>query len=318
MATDCKQLTPLWPASLAEVDIVKVRFVLDFLSPCVVQPAVFLGLGRTLRVTGRQLFDGKDSFEAQHWEGLFQPALSEDPVARRKFQKPAPPFVMAMPIKDKTSLDAGDRLELEVLFIGTGIPSIHYLLRCLIHLGHLGLVSGEGQYEVTEVAAQQPDGSFSRAWRQGDSLDSLLCPVQSLLWQVQKEQVVDHLVISFATPTRLMVDGGPLRKPRFSQIFPFMLRRVTSMLYAHCNIEIADDSSLLIEKARTIEMPHADLVWADWRALASQQGMSIGGFMGDITIQGDALEDILWVLSVAQFFGLGKGATYGAGHFCIS
>lgn len=317
MANDRKQLIPLWPDALADVDIVKVRFALDFLSPCVVQPAVFLGLGRTLRVTGRQLLNAEDPCLAQQWAALFQPALSEDPVARRRFQKPAPSFVMTMPLSDQRSLDAGDRLELEVLFVGTGIPSIHYFLRCLIHLGHLGLVSGEGQYEVTEVVAQQPDGTFTRAWRQGDSISSMVCPVQSLLWQVQREQITDQLVASFTTPTRLLVNGKPLRKPRFSQIFPFMLRRVTSMIHAHCNIEVADNFPLLIEKARQIEILHTSLVWADWRNLTSQQGVSIGGFMGAITVQGDVLEDIFWVLSVSHFLGIGKGAPYGAGHFSI-
>mgnify|MGYP000327047713 CR=1 FL=1 len=122
MANDCKQLTPSWPDALSGVAVVKVRFFLDFISPCVVHPADFLGLGRTLRATGRQLFDVEDSISGQQWGNLFQPALSDDPVARQRFQKPAPPFVITMPIDDTTSFDAGDRLELEVLFIGTGIP----------------------------------------------------------------------------------------------------------------------------------------------------------------------------------------------------
>ena len=53
MVADNDFLIPDWPDALQQVDIVKVRFVLDFISPCRVQPADFLGIGRVLRLAGR-------------------------------------------------------------------------------------------------------------------------------------------------------------------------------------------------------------------------------------------------------------------------
>ena len=317
MVADNDFLIPDWPDALQQVDIVRTRFVLDFISPCQVQPADFLGIGRILRLVGRQFIDSHDVDAIRQWNALFQPSLSDDPVARRKFQKPAPAFVITMPVLREKVLDTGDRLELEVLFIGTGIPLIHDFLRSLVHLGRLGLVNGEGHFEVTEVLCRESDHSESLVWRQNEPLEILTCSVQSLSWLFQDVCVANKVTIKFTTPTRLMVNGKPLRKPRFSQVLPFMLRRTTSMLYAHSGVEVLDDPTYLLGKAHEVDELEQKLYWHDWRSLTGRQGLVIGGFMGEILLVGPALKEVYWVLAVASLLGIGKGATYGAGRIAL-
>jgi len=318
MITDNLLLWPQWPEALQQVDIVQARFDLGFISPCQVQPADFLGIGRRLRIAARQIFDANDIAADREWQRLFQPALSDDPVAQRKFQKPAPAFVVTMPIIQEQLFADGDRLELEVLFIGTGIPFIHDFLRSLMRLGDLGLVNGEGNFVVTEVYHRHADHSTSLAWCQSESPESLACAVQPLTWVLQRQSVTSKISIKYLTPTRLMVDGKPLRKPSFFQVFPFMLRRATSMLYAHCGVEVLDDPAQILGLARELDVLDVQLRWQDWRTLSTRQGLALGGFVGEMTLAGRALEELYWVLAVASLFGIGKGATYGAGRFEIS
>ena len=115
-----------------------------------------------------------------------------------------------------------------------------------------------------------------------------------------------------------MVEGKPLRKPQLSQIFPFMLRRTTSMLYAHSGIEVLDEPQYLIEKVHHLNVAEVKLQWQDWRFLAGRQGMAVGGFLGEMILGGQALEETYWVFAVASLLGIGKGATYGAGRFVLS
>lgn len=309
---------PAWPEELQHVDVVKACFVLDFMSPCQVIPADFLEVGRVLRLAGRQLLDSSDAIPIQQWKTLFQPALSDDPIARRKFQKPAPAFVVTMPIMQKKLLGAGDQLELEVLFLGTGITLIPFFLRSLIHLGHQGLVAGKGRFAVTEVLSSEPDHSKSLVWRQNQPFETFTCSVQPLTWLLQTERIANQLIVRFITPTRLMVDGKPLRRPRFTQIFPFMLRRITSMLYAHSAIEVVDDPRALLEQIHELNVLEAKLLWQDWRSLTGRQGMTVGGFLGEMVLTGQALEEVYWVFAVASLLGIGKGATYGAGRFLLN
>lgn len=308
---------PAWPDGLQHVDVVKARFVIDFISPCQVQPGDFLELGRLLRLAARPLLDSCNTVAIQQWKALFQPSLSEDPVARRKFQKPAPAFVVTMPIVRKTLFNTGDQLALEVLFIGTGIPFIHTFLRSLIHLGHLGLVAGEGRFAVAEVFSRVSGQSEGVAWRHSQPLETLTCSVQPLTWLIQEEQVAHKLNVRFTTPTRLMVDGKPLRKPHFKQVFPFMLRRVTSMLHAHSGIEVLDDPTYMLDLVQSLDVAEAKLHWQDWRPLSGRQGMTVGGFLGEMALEGQAIQEVYWVFAVASLLGIGKGATYGAGRFVL-
>ena len=178
MAPENDFFIPEWPDKLLDVDIVKARFVLEMKSPCVLQPSDILGVGRLLRAAGRQLSDPQDTLALSQWRALFQPSLSADPVALRKFQKPAPAFVISMPVMQKEFFSIDDRFVLEVLFIGTGIPLIHEFLRSLIHIGKLGLVAGEGCFEVIELLNLEPDQSEGLVWRRDEPLHSLACSVQ--------------------------------------------------------------------------------------------------------------------------------------------
>lgn len=306
--------TAEWPDQLVDVDIVKLRFVLEMQSPCALQPADFLGLGSLLRTAGRQLFDACDTRAAKPWRDLFQPSPSADPVALRKFQKPAPGFVITLPIMQKECFAIGDHLALEVLFIGTSIPLIPEFLHSLLHIGKLGLAAGEGRFAVVELYSQDPADSDCLVWQQNQPLDSLVCSVQPLSWLLRHEPVLPQVRVRFKTPTRLLVDGKPLRKPRLQKIFPFMLRRVTSMLHAHCRLEVVDDPAPLFERLETIETLAASMSWSDWRALPGRRGLTVGGFVGEMTLGGEAMQDLYWLFAVAALFGIGKGATYGAGQ----
>ena len=87
------------------------------------------------------------------------------------------------------------------------------------------------------------------------------------------------------------------------------------MLHAHCDLEVCDDSGRLIELAHGLNMVSSDLTWQDWRSLKTSEDLAIGGFVGDMMVSGPQIEDLYWVLAVASILGIGKGATYGAGHF---
>ncbi len=303
------------PETLSQVDFVRLRFVLDFISPCLLNPAVWLGLRQRLRLAGRQTLEGHSKDDLSRWNCLFQPLLSNDPVALRKFQKPAPAFVLQWPFVQERVVDIGERVELEVLLLGTGISSVYDFSRSLIHLGPLGLVDGNGTYEVTEIQSVAADLSSQTVWRKENLFDVFSPNILTLDWWIDTHlPTYDNLTLEFATPTRLLVGGKPLRRPSFKQVFPFLLRRVTSMLHAHCGIEVVDDPAPLLAAAEGVDVVAKALRWYDWRSFSAGQNQALGGIVGQMTLAGPTLEEIDWVLATAALFGTGKGAAYGAGQ----
>jgi hypothetical protein len=316
-----ESFTPIIPDILKQVDVSRLRFGLVFLSSCTVEPADFLNFRRLLQMSDGCQGDRQEDGTPGAREALFRPPVSTDPVARRKFQKPAPAFVLQIPIDASKTFQAGDQLGLDVLFVGNGIPLSQLFLRQLIHIGERGLVNGEGCFDVATVHAlgtPADDDAQLLTWQQNQPLSALYSAIIPLNWLLSDHPAPAQRTLRFQTPARLLVRGKPLRTPGFRQLFPFMLRRVTSMLHAHAGVDLLDDPGPLREKADRLVTLSTDLSWHDWRPITGDRRQRIGGFLGEVTIAGPELADLDWILATAALLGIGKGAAYGAGHFEIA
>jgi hypothetical protein len=308
------------PAALHAVDYVRICFLLEFLEECSLDIRVFLGLRGLLRSMARQVCKGSGPDGMRRYRLLFEPETSHDPVALKKFQKPSPPFVFQLkPFVSRTFV-AGERFELEVLLLGNSIPLVGDFWACLRSLGNFGLVDGRGKFKVVGISAAGEDGKTQQVWRSNVRFDQIAPPIATIgSWLECQALPGEDLIMNFAIPTRLMAGGRPLRQPTFAQVFPFMLRRVTSMLHAHADCEPVQDVNALMKAAAAVSVSTRSFQWHDWKDLGgNRQVDTIGGFTGHCHLTGETLGEILWVIAVASLFGIGKGAAYGAGRFSFT
>lgn len=286
----------------------RVRFTLELLSPCRLEPYALLGLRQgLLRSAGK--FPGEEA------DRLFTPTLSDDPQAVRRFQKPSAALVLRPPRLSRQQWSEGDSLELDVLFIGDGVQLIALFLEILREAGKKGLADGEGCFEVAAASCQTPAGSWRGlvlAHRGEELLPDVLSLATCLDGLLPLSSPVTLRVVS---PARLLAAGRVLRRPRFSQLFPFMLRRVTSMLYYHCHLEPLDDPGALLSAAAQVGACWQDVEWCDWRDLGDgHPGSRVGGLIGQMRLEGEALEELGWIIALAAQFGIGRGAAFGSGQ----
>jgi hypothetical protein len=298
------------PARLRGAEFVRVRFFLEFQEFCHFGLETILRLRRDLHKTGRDLLGSGEQFSR-----LFEPPLPVDPVAVRRHQRPGPPFVLHPPDRLPEVFGPGDVLVLPVLFLGDGSQQLPAFIRVMCALGAAGVHRGEGRFELTAVEAEEVSGVFRPIWRSGMSPERLAVPIQDATWWLENTVPRPPVILEFLTPARLLADGRPLFRAPFSRLFPFFLRRVTSMLYAHCGIEVVDDPAPLLEAAAGVTESGNRLIWKDWRVLEGEGGrVDLGGLSGSIRLDGEGLGNILWVLQLGSLFNLGRGAAYGSGH----
>ena len=119
--------------------------------------------------------------------------------------------------------------------------------------------------------------------------------------------------IEVITPARLLHRGRLLRAPKFTQLFPFMLRRVSSLLYACCGLELADEAGWLLDAASRVAEVDSGWNWHDWRQLGEDHD-PVGGVTGHLTVEGPDNAQLGWIVALATLCGIGKGAAYGAGQ----
>ena len=297
---------PVYPPGLVQGEFAGVRFAIDMLTGCRLEPGTLLALRRPLRQAAAEAL-------GESARALFDVPLSNDQWSLRRHQKPAPGFVLHVTRHELGQMMEGDRLELEFLLLGSAAQSIGDLVAIIRQLGIHGLAHGEGCFEIAEICCLSSAGGWQRLGSvalQGAGVTPELIRLDHWLDDYWPPRV--PVLLEFDTPLRLVAAGRVLRRPRFEQLFPFLLRRVTSMLHAYCVLEVVDDPAPLLQAARSCRAAWQSIDWLDWRE--TERPEKVGGLLGTLRIDGPELDAILWVLLLATLFGVGKGAAYGSGH----
>ncbi|KIH75736.1 Uncharacterized conserved protein [Geoalkalibacter ferrihydriticus] len=295
------------------LDFVRVVFTLEFQEPFDLDEGRMLRLRRDLRAAALLTLGDEEAYRT-----LFDPPLTQDPVALKRFQRPGPSFVVRPDPERCGYYDSGDCFDMDVLFWGRGIQGLTEFAHTLQSLGANGLNHGEGRFDLLQVSARNPSGAQVRLWSGGQLPQQLAPPVVSVAWWLDSlPPLEDRATMDFVTPARLLSQGRPLFRPTFATLFPFILRRVSSMVHAHCGgIELFDDPKPLQLAAQGVETLVNELFWKDWRTLEGDGGaQDIGGVSGRLILAGEGLAEIGWLLRIGSLLQLGKGAAYGAGCY---
>jgi hypothetical protein len=299
---------------LAKTDYARIEFHLEFQESFTLHREMVLRLRREFIRIARQMKHNDQ--DPEQFLAMLDPGLSSDPFARRLFQKPAPPFVIHPQRKNESELDAGDQFVLEAVFLGGFARHVHLFSVLLVELGKVGFCRGEGRFELVKVTALDQAGNCS------ENLvinDQLTLPQVNIGWSIEEiVQSSNNIGITFLTPARLLSNSKPIFDVNFTGIFPFMLRRVSSMLYAWCGVELLVDAPGLIDAATKVDLLFSDLHWHDWRTLDSDNDQqSLGGVIGHLVLDHIDSDEILTIIALSRLLNIGKSASYGCGHFEI-
>jgi hypothetical protein len=303
-------------SQLSGAEFARLRF------ECCMQEEVDLDLFTVLRLRRRLRSVAQEvlRIHPQLFRRIFEPPLSTDPVALRRYQKGAPAFVIAPETVEPGHYSAGDICSFEIYLFGDVAVLASGLIEAFAALGKAGLRLDAGKYKLEQVCAADAGGHFIPVWQAMQGGDWHNIPQLDLGWWLGVQpQVCSRVKFEFSTPARLLTRRRPMFHPDFARLFPFVLRRVTSMLYIHCDTEL--DPRHLETDFEVKELNEAEntLHWHDWRHLHREHGekVPVGGVYGSLILEGDIAPPLLSLLQLGSLFNLGKNATYGAGSYVL-
>jgi len=308
------------PAGLRNVEFARLYFHLEFQESFEITSWMLLRLRRGLRQASRAALAACGSVppaDSTRFERLFDPGLSTDPVSLKRFQRPGPSFVLQPSIESVENYEAGERFILPINLFGKGIQGIGDFATVFQVFGGNGLNLGEGKFELVAIEGEDPSGNRQPVWKEGDPFDGIAPPLIDARWWLERrgdENSRDGM--KFLTPARLISRGKPLFRPSFGKIFPFVLRRVSSMLHAHCNVELDLEPQVVLKQAEAMPVNDNRLRWVDWRVLESEEGsLDLGGVGGSIHFAAALPDQLFAILELASLMNLGKAAAFGSGIF---
>lgn len=309
------QKNPLIP-HLSQAEFAHLHFECRMAETVEIDIATIMRLRRRLRTAAQEVLRDR----AGILKTLFEPPLSNDPVALKRYQKGAPAFVIVPSSIRHGHYKSGDLFSFEVRLFGNIAMQASGLIESFAALGKAGLRLDAGKYALERVCASDAGGSATEVWHASGWAQFSNIPRLDLGWWLGGQpQACQALEMRFSTPARLLTRGRPMFNPDLKKLYPFVLRRVTAMLYIHCGIELDPAELEFVSDIEEWKCVDNKLYWYDWRQLHAEGGRSkpLGGVRGTLRMEGDITCPLLSVIQLGSLFNLGKNAAYGAGEYTV-
>lgn len=296
---------------------VRLRLRCRLLEPACIDAAVLMRLRRRLRQAGQQLFGGTPAATAERFAALFEAPVALNPAEQRRAYRAGAPFVLQPCATPPLAGVAGATFDSEVLLWGQAALRLADWLALWQQLGQQGLSLAGGRFEPVCLDAADASGHFVPLWQLGASSAVLPpAPQCDLAWWLALQSLDAPLLLRLETPARLLSRGRPLFRADFIQFFPFILRRVSALLAAHCGLPFTGDAARLCQLAGQVKQAGC-LRWHDWRLLtaAAADPQPLGGLLGQLKLDGSQQREVIEVVAVGSLLNLGKNAACGAGAY---
>lgn len=98
-----------------------------------------------------------------------------------------------------------------------------------------------------------------------------------------------------------------------------LLRRVSLLIAVHGSTPLELDYRGIIARAATVRTRSSNLRWSDWERYSNRQQtkMALGGFVGEVEYEGEALPEFACLLAAGEILHVGAGTTFGLGEYLI-
>ncbi|MCD6161674.1 MAG: CRISPR system precrRNA processing endoribonuclease RAMP protein Cas6 [candidate division Zixibacteria bacterium] len=126
---------------------------------------------------------------------------------------------------------------------------------------------------------------------------------------------ISKIALHFKSPLKITTAGKSNYKPDFRDIIATLLRRASNLSYFFHDRELDLDYKGILQKAELLEtVKDYSRVKAIRYSSRQSKTISISGVTGNLTIN-DCPPDLLYLLEVGQYTGLGKSTTMGLGDY---
>lgn len=245
--------------------------------------------------------DGCDRRTTCDYPTLFEPAPPPGSTRLSGIDRIPPGYVVEAPWFDGAShrFDAGDRFDVGLVLFGDAIVRGPALVDTLADVGGRGVGPDRGRYRVESVSTTTVDSN------------GIAARVEELAGA--------PLVIDFATPLRVKVDGRFVREPSFGDLVRALLRRTSSVIAFSCAGEMVADFRGLIGGADRVATGAATFDWRTLHRISGRQHrrVEMGGVVGRASYGSDdpdALAPFLPLFAAGEWLHVGKGAVMGLGR----
>lgn len=233
------------------------------------------------------------------------------------FDRPMPYF-LTLPRDEPTQFEAGDRLALTATLVGSGRVWLPWLVAALTSIGPAGLGEHRHPFTLVRLAVEAPVGCDTELSVACAGIGQRIGELDGLSLAAVRPLRPDA-TLRFQTPADLRRKGRLVERPDAALLLSRLFRRLGGLLecYAGWQPEGFDFAGLLNE-ARAITCRSARLEERSIDRFSAGVGLkhSLSGVIGRVEMSG--IPPRIWpYLVVGESIHIGKGASFGMGHYIL-
>jgi hypothetical protein len=255
------------------------------------------------------------------------------------------PFVFRPPTGNETMARPGDSLSFDLILIGKALDYFPYFLVTFRELGNHGIGLGRGRYRIARVSLLNEDGNdvaevysgndnvvrpspvritykdccrLASDWFAGSGQCVANGGMRSTDNRLRSTGIGSRITVRFLTPTLLKADGKLVERPEFHHLLKRLRDRINALAHFYCDDRLEVDFKSFGERAERVQTVSSRIRWEDRdrRSWRTGQAHDMGGFVGEVTYEGD-LEEFLPLLILGQYTHVGKYTVWGNGRYEI-
>lgn len=235
---------------------------------------------------------------------VFAQALTPDPLALKRFQKPPLPFSFRLPALPRD--DKGKYCcEISLSLAGSAVNHLESFIGAV--KSSLQTIASEEGFSASVIALQTLGPDRSRTPLSQDLCELALLSDKDFNALIPGE--INELAVKLLTPLTLVHDGRSLTRLDFSSFIRPLMRRVSSLAYYYSGSELEVDFRELAERS-------IDVTTVATRLTRERRQGAGWGILGEVVFSGP-IQRYLQIMLIGEQFNLGKGASYGMGAFSL-
>jgi hypothetical protein len=263
---------------------------------------------------------------------VFQPFVPEGSEKISKNRDIPRPFVIKPPLETKETYLPGERLSFDLVLVGKIKDYLPYFIVTFKELSQAGLGRGRTPVELVAVDHVNSDDGETPVYTKESNL--VQPPKEAISWTDLSSSVgcnngsinsphagaseIKSITLRFLTPTMLIANGAPVRRPTFGTIVKRLRDRINALAYFYCGKGLDIDFRAFGDDADKIITAADSTRWVESSRYSRRREVThdLSGFAGEVSFEGN-LVPFLPYLKLGEYLHVGKNAVFGNGWYRI-
>jgi hypothetical protein len=266
------------------------------------------------------------------YTAVFHPFVPEGSEKISRNRDIPRPFVIKPPLETKETYLPGEHLSFDFVLVGKIKDYLPYFIVTFKELSQAGLGRGRAPLELAAVVHVGSDGVEAPVFNSESNL--VQPPKEAISWvdlwaragshngSINSPQAgtsnVKRVTMRFLTPTMLIADGAPVRRPTFGPIAKRLRDRINALAYFYCGNGLAIDFKAFGDDADKIVTVADSTRWVESSRYSRRREVThdLSGFIGEVSFEGE-LGPFIPYLKLGEYLHVGKNAVFGNGWYRI-